>query len=60
MSRLRVSFNTRKEETRRRVDGGSKNFEATGTFVAKGLVLVGGPCVGGNRIWHAEVAWMVS
>ena len=33
--------------------------EATGAFVAKGPVLVGDLCVGGNRVRLTELAWRV-
>ena len=59
MSELRISADTRTKGTKRRVDGGSEENEATGAFVAEGPVLVGGLRVGGNRVWHAKLAWMV-
>ena len=47
-------------ETRRRVDGGSKDFEATRVFVAEGPLLVKGLRIGGNCVWCAEPMWVVS
>ena len=45
-----ISTGVKTKETGKRVDGGSEEHKATGTFVAEGPMLVGGLRVGGNRI----------
>ena len=40
-SGLRINVHTRSEETRRKIDGGSEDFESTGVFAAEGPGLVG-------------------
>ena len=45
----RVSVDIGKEESGRKIDGGSKDFEAIGAFVAEGPVLVRGLCVAENH-----------
>ena len=47
------------EETGKRFDGGSEDFEATRVFAAGGPMLVGGLNAGGNRVWCAKPPWMV-
>ena len=59
MSKQRISADNGIEESRRRVDGGSEEYEAKGVFAAEGPMLVGGLHVGGNRVWHTEPVWMV-
>ena len=59
MLELRISAGVRTEGTARRVDGGSEEHKAIGTFAPEGPMLVGCLCAGENRVWHAEPAWMV-
>ena len=55
----RISDGVRTEGTRKRVDGGSEEHKAARAFATEGQVLVGGLCAEGNRVQHAEPAWMV-
>ena len=54
-----MSAGVRTEGTRKRVDGGSEEYETIAAFAGEGPMLVGGLCAGGNCVQHAEPAWMV-
>ena len=51
---LRTSVNSGTKGARKKVDDGPKEYKAMGVFVVEGPVLVGGLCLGANRVWHAE------
>ena len=51
MSEPRISDDIRTEEAGKRVDGGPKEYKATGVLRLKDL--------GANRVWCAEPTWMV-
>ena len=59
MSEPRIRPDVGTEGTRRRVDGGSEEYEATRAFAAKGLVFIEGLHMRGNPVRYAELAWMV-
>ena len=59
MSGPRSSADTRIEETRGGIDGGSEDFEAIRAFVAKGPMFFGSLRMVGNHVPSAEPACMV-
>ena len=59
MLEQRINTDDGTEESKRRVDGGSEEYEATRAVAADEPVLVGGLHAGGNCVQHTEPTGMV-
>ena len=59
MSEPRICADSRTKETRKRVDGGSEEYKATGSFAVEEPLLLRGLRARGNRVWHVKLVGMV-